>query len=178
MQLLDYDLALMSLRRTFSGAPGPYKWGVITETVCDLAMAILHDDEWGPRRLRAKAQELVPKREPVSNGTPLAQAKEQMVQSPVDPRGVVDVYIDDAIATTVDLDNNVERVEGATLLVIEAIAQPKQNNEPLPREEMEARNKLEAETAAKEIKKILGWLFDFHRFLVSLPTNKFIALEW
>lgn len=34
---------------------------------------------------------------------------------------------------------------------------------------------MEAEAAAEDTKMILGWLWDFHRLLLSLPTNKFIA---
>ncbi len=43
-------------------------------------------------------------------------------------------------ALTVDIDDNVERMEGSTLLAIDLIAHRKQENEPLPRDEMEARN--------------------------------------
>ena len=35
------ELAIVDLRLTFGGAPGPYKLGVISETICNLAMAIL-----------------------------------------------------------------------------------------------------------------------------------------
>mmetsp|Transcript_13224 Transcript_13224/g.28024 ORF Transcript_13224/g.28024 Transcript_13224/m.28024 type:complete len:842 (+) Transcript_13224:3970-6495(+) len=174
-QLPEDELALMSLRLTFGGAPGPFEWGVISETVCDLANAILHDNDWDPKRLRADARGLVPERKSIGEDIPIAQAKVQVVEVPVDPRGLVDVYIDDLIALTVDVGDNVERMEGAPLLAVEAIARPKHREEPLPREEMEARNKLEAEAAAEEIKTILGWRFDFHRFLISLPENKFIA---
>ena len=40
---------------------------------------------------------------------------------------------------------------------------------------MEARNKLAAEAGLKEEKFILGWLFDFHRLIISLPISKCIA---
>ena len=39
-QLPELELALMSLRLTFGGAPGPYEWSVISETICDLTTAI------------------------------------------------------------------------------------------------------------------------------------------
>ena len=96
---------------------------------------------------------------------------------PVNPRGIVDVYIDDIISLTVDIDDNIERIDRARLLPIVSIAQPKQENEPLPREEMEARNKLEAEAAAEDIKTILRWVWNFCLLLISLPTNKFTAWQ-
>ena len=40
---------------------------------------------------------------------------------------------------------------------------------------MEARNKLESEPLLKEQKVIVGWLIDFHRLLIRLPQNKFVA---
>jgi len=40
---------------------------------------------------------------------------------------------------------------------------------------MEARNKLESEPLLKEQKGIVGWLIDFHRLLIRLPQNKFVA---
>ena len=44
-QLPDKNLAVVALRPTFGGAPGPYEWGVILDTVCDLTTAILHEDD-------------------------------------------------------------------------------------------------------------------------------------
>lgn len=58
---------------------------------------------------------------------------------------------------------------------IDSVACTKQQSEPLPWEEMEAWNKLEAKATAEETNMILGWLWDFRQLLVSLPTNKFIA---
>jgi hypothetical protein len=45
------DLSFIALRLTFGGAPGPYEWGVISETVCDLANAIFLSDDWYPNTL-------------------------------------------------------------------------------------------------------------------------------
>ena len=40
-QIPDKNLAVLFLRLTFGEAPGPYEWGVLSESVCDLAIAIL-----------------------------------------------------------------------------------------------------------------------------------------
>ena len=40
---------------------------------------------------------------------------------------------------------------------------------------METRNKLESEALLEEQKVILGWLIDFHHFLIHLPKNKFVT---
>ncbi len=52
-QIPDLELGLLPLRFTFGGAPCPYEWGVISETICDLATAILHDNTWDPDNLQA-----------------------------------------------------------------------------------------------------------------------------
>jgi hypothetical protein len=44
-QFPELNLALMSLRLTFGGMPGPYKWGVVSETVCDLINKIKMREE-------------------------------------------------------------------------------------------------------------------------------------
>ena len=56
----------------------------------------------------------------------------------VDARGTADVYIDNTIFLTVDVEesNNVQRLDQATILVIHCAAREKYNDEPIPREEM------------------------------------------
>ena len=58
------------------------------------------------------------------------------------------------------------------LLAIATTAQPSHDEEPIPREPMEARNKLVAEATPEEIKLILGWIMDFWSLVISLPNNK------
>ncbi len=50
---------------------------------------------------------------------------------PIDPRGIIDICIDDIIALTVDIKR------GSTILAINSIARQKQKNKPLPRVDME-----------------------------------------
>ena len=40
-QLSDENLAIIALRLTFRESPGSYEWGVISESICDLAITIL-----------------------------------------------------------------------------------------------------------------------------------------
>ena len=71
--------------------------------------------------------------------------------------------------------NNLERCAGAHLLAIATTARPSHLYEPIPREEMEAINKLIAEATPEESKLILGWMMDFHKLIISLPDNKYQA---
>jgi hypothetical protein len=108
---------------------------------------------------------------------PFAAGAELIVEIPVDPQGTHDVYINDIIGLTVDIpgSNNIARGQAAALLAIDATARPNHPGEPIPRESIDARDKLKAEAGLFEKKMILGWLFDFRRLLISLPENKFIA---
>ena len=96
---------------------------------------------------------------------------------PVNPKGSLDVYIDDEIGATVDLPgtDNALRMERAPLLAIHAVSRPRHQDEPIPREELAALNKLTAEAGLEETKTILGWEFNTRSLKISLPDNKFIA---
>ena len=75
---------------------------------------------------------------------PFAKGTEQIVNIPVDPQGMGNVYIDDLIQTTVIINrtNHALRCKCATLLAIDSCARPKHADKPIPRKDMEARNKL------------------------------------
>ena len=83
----------------------------------------------------------------MEDNVPFGIGHELIVDIDVNPRGFKDVYIDDMIPITVDIPatDNLKRCEAATLLAIHATARPNHPDEPIPREEMEARNKLFAE---------------------------------
>ena len=175
--LPEFGLLLNWLRLSFGGKPCPYMWGVFSESICDLANAILFNDDWDPFDLLAPNQPLVPPRTLLDDDIPFCAGAELIVEIPIDPRGSHDVYIDDVILLTVDIPgtDNAARGQSASLLAIDATARPNHPNEPIPRESMDARDKLFAEAGLTEIKMILGWEFDFHRLKISLPDNKFIA---
>jgi hypothetical protein len=59
--------------------------------------------------------------------------------------------------------------------MFDTCSQPLDPNKPIPRETMEAQNKLESEAPLEETKVILGWLINFRWFLIILPYNKFKA---
>ena len=176
-QLTDDELCIIMLRLTFGGAPCPFEWNIIAESIRDLANAILHDDTWDPTTLHAPCQHLVPPMILIDDSIPFAEGAEQIVDIPINPRGTGDIYIDDFIETTIVMEgtDNVVRCERATLLAIDVTARPKHINEPIPREDFEARNKLSAEAGLEELKTVLGWLIDTRRLLLSLPHNKFVA---
>jgi len=178
----DESFLLMFLRLTFGGTASPNEWCTLSESVCDLATAILQDEEWDPSTLASPSQKMVPlphcaTSKILEEEEKLGLGKDLIVSIPINPRGTHDIYIDDLIGLTLDVpgSNNVQRCAGAHLLAIAATARPSHVGEPIPREEMEAVNKLVAEATPEETKVILGWLMNFHKLIVSLPINKFQA---
>jgi hypothetical protein len=52
-QLPDDTIAIITFRLTFEGAPCPFKWGIMLETICDLANELLKCEDWNPKDLHA-----------------------------------------------------------------------------------------------------------------------------
>lgn len=177
IQLPDQDLALMYLRLTFGGKPCPSEWGALSESVCDLTNALLSNREWDPDTLLNPQSLELPEPEFLPDEIKLGKARELVMDIPVQDTGYADVFIDDTFAIVADLpgSDNIKRLERATLLALHTVARPLDDEEPIPRHEMAARNKFIAEAGVEETKMILGWLFDFRQLVVSLPTNKHIA---
>jgi hypothetical protein len=151
MQLIEIGLLLMMLCLSFRGKLCPSEWGAILESICDLATAILHSNDWDPDKIYAPNQHLVPKKVTLNNNIPFGQGKELVVDIPINPRGMHDIYINN-IGT-----DHVTQGQAAALLAINATACPNQPSKPIPQESMDARDKLLAEAGLSEMKVILGF---------------------
>ena len=75
----------------------------------------------------------------MSNEVPFGVGREVIVDVPVDPRGMADVYIDDTIGLCVDMSDNDTRLENKILLAICTTARLLHKSEPIPRREMATR---------------------------------------
>ena len=126
------------LRLTFGGAPCPSEWGAIAESICDLANAILLNDEWNPLSLQLPAQHLVPNKIILDDNIPFGIGRDLVVDIPVDPSGTVVLYIDDLYGLTVDINDNALCLERAPLLALGSAVHEVATIEPLPRDDIEA----------------------------------------
>jgi hypothetical protein len=176
-QLPELELALMSLQLTFSGAPGPYKWSVISETICNLTTAIKHNKICNPMMLFRRNQHLVPPPKFLDDLIPFIDGLKLIVVIDIDPQGTIDDYISNLISVVVDVEgiDNLVQCNCAPLLAFDTCSHPLHGNKPIPRETMEARNKLKSDALLEEQKIILGWLINFCQLLICLPENKFIV---
>jgi hypothetical protein len=100
-----------------------------------------------------------------------------IVDIPGDPFRITVHYSDVLILLAVDIKgtDNLQRCDHAPLLAFDSCLQLLDENEPIPHEMMEARNKLHSEALLKEQKTILGWFIHFWRLRDQLPDNKFKA---
>jgi len=99
------------LRLTFGGALCPSEWGAIAESTCDLANAILLNDEWNPLSLQSPAQHLVPNKIILDDDIPFGIGNDLVVNIPVNPRGIIDLYIKDYCGLMVDIGDNAIHLE-------------------------------------------------------------------
>ncbi len=172
-QCLKDDLGFISLRMTFGGSPNPALWGNISESITDLANALLRCKDWDPKELKSPLQHLVPSHEPSENPEELTKALPidvDTLSSNCDAKA--DIYIDDGISVAVDEGDNVKRAEAAMLLAMHVIGRPFDADDPIPRKDIVSLSKLAAEGMMSETKMILGWLFNSNRLTISLPFEK------
>ena len=171
----EMDLAFLSLRLTFGGAPNPNYWGEISESTTDLANALLRLEDWDPKKLASPIQHQVPKVDPDNDPTPFAQALPLAVTLDDNDMGKSDVYIDDITSVVVDIKNNIEKGEAAVLLAMHLIGRPFNAEDPLKRLDLVSITKLIAEARLEETKVLLGWVLDTRLLKISLTFEKYKA---
>lgn len=174
-QAVTMAIAFVALRLTFGGAPCPYEWSIVSETVTDLANALLVDENWDPQDLHAPIQSKIPPKKVLPEEIPFAEALPMIVEAEADGRGKADCYIDDITTVCVDEGKNEKRASAAVPLAIHILGRPLSESEPLLRKHLVSMSKLSAEAALEETKILLGWLLDTRRLLVHLPEDKYIA---
>jgi hypothetical protein len=171
---LGFQFLLASLRLTFGGTFCVSQWCLTSETITDLANALLRCREWDHNKVFSRWQHMVPDPIRLPLNIPLASARAMFVSVPDEVWGKIDCFIDDLPGVALDTPENVIRLPGAILLAIELFTR-QYTNFPLPRDEMISITKLVAELGMSEQKIILGWLYDSRRLQISLPSEKYLA---
>jgi hypothetical protein len=117
------------------------------EIICDLIYKIKQRDKWQTKQLFGNKQFLVPPLVFLDNSITFKPGLELIVNIPVGPRDTTDIYIDGYILRVVDIEgtHNFERSNCAPLLAFDKCSRSLDSNKPIPRETMEARNKLHSE---------------------------------
>jgi hypothetical protein len=102
-QILEDDIAPITLCLAFGDSPGPFEWGVISETVCDLANKLLQFKDWEPLILHSSVQKEIPTQQYLDNNIPFAAGRELIIDVPIDHWGYAHVHIDNTVGLTVNL---------------------------------------------------------------------------
>ena len=165
----------IALRATFGGVPNPYEWGVISESITDLANLLMNDKSWDPSKLHSNIQNSIPPDKCMNDDVPYATALPTTVSPPTNCSSKADVYIDDTTTISIDDPSITPRAQAAVPMAIHIIGRPLAENEPIPRQDLISIDKLQAKGRMEEFKTDLGWHFDTRRLLVALSKDKFKA---
>ena len=170
------DYAILILRQTFGGAFGPFDFtDIVSEPATDLANDLLSCEDWKEDEIFSLHVELIPPPELLSKDMPFGKARTADVVVPVSKYGKADDFIDDIISVGY-FSKRWKRLAGASLLSLHILGRPVSKNEPLPRDDLVAMKKLQAEGRLSEKQTVLGWDIDTRRFTASLPDLKFV--DW
>ena len=146
--------------------------GVHLRNIIDLATDILNCEEWNSKTIHSPSPHKFPPQSFLLDNVPFAKAKSIIVYIPLEDNGKCDVYIDNIIAVGPDINDNASRLEDAIPLAMHIFCRSLSPNEPIPRKALVSLTKLSAEGAIEEVEMLLGWLYETHRHLVSLPDDK------
>ena len=173
MILCGFALLLRCL--PFGGSHCPNLWCVVSEFVTDLANDLLSCEDWNENEIFSPHIDKLAPPDILDSAIPFTQAKPADASVQVSDHGCADIFIDDIITVGFH-SKRWRRLCGATLLALHMFGRPAHENEPVPRNDLVALNKLLAAGSPSEIKTVLGWDIDTRRLLVSLPDDKFE--EW
>ena len=175
LKIEDEDYLLLSLRLPFGGSPCPSKFCLLSDLLTDTINDLMNCEEWDPFIMKSEYVYKVPAPKMLPEQVPFAEAKEMSVTLEKDECCKSDVFVDDIITVGVDIDNNLAKIVAAPCTIMHAVAHKANGDTFIPRQDLIADDKNEAEGGPEETKVILGWELDSRRLLVKLPSHKFIA---
>jgi hypothetical protein len=162
----------MALRITFGGSPRPSMWGYTSETITDICNTLIQSSSWVYSTIYDEISDTIPQPICLSDDIPFVKSKELAVHLPINDLGKVDVFINDNIAVTPDLGQNITRVIQAIPLGIHSLSRSVDLLDDLPRVDFISAKKLQAEGTFKEVKVVLGWVINTRSLLISLPLDR------
>jgi len=99
-----YDnLLLVALRLTFGGSPCPSLWGLLSETMADIANTLLVNPFWDHDSVFDPISNMIEPPQPLPVDQPFHSVKDLSVSIPTNPIQYIDIFINDFIGVTLDL---------------------------------------------------------------------------
>ena len=132
-QCIKLQLCFVALRLTFGGAPNPYKWSEISESVTDLSNALLNCEDWDASVYFSPLQSKIPSVD-VNNDNNFAQALPLSIQTEHNNSGKIDCYIDDTTTIVCEInDRTIFRAERAALFAFFIVSRIVDSDDPINR---------------------------------------------
>ena len=142
----------------------------------DLAQALIDDETWDPFTLHSPNENLIPPPFENTDDTEFGIAHFLAIKFK-DRDCYADGYVDDLIKLVVEISNSiVEKARNSIALAIHILFRPRNQDDPIHRDDVLSLHKLLAERRLEEQKVFLGWLIDTRRFIIRIPYEK--ATSW
>jgi len=158
---------------TFGGSPCPALWGIISETITDIGNSLIQNEFWDHNIIFDPVSDMIDTPSSLPDNIPFHTAKELSMSLPENSLGYIDIYIDDTIGVTPDLNDNALRMSRAIPLAIRTLARPINPSDMIPRKDITSMKKYKAEGRLKVVKKVLGWVLNTRSRQISLPSDKY-----
>jgi hypothetical protein len=126
----------MATQMTFGGSPCPSLWGIISESLTYLSNAIIQNRHWDHDTLFDSISDELNSPLSLPDSIPFHPAKELAVTLPPNDLGKVNIYIDDSIGVTPDINNKTSHVSQAIPLAIRTLARPLNPSDIIPRKDI------------------------------------------
>ena len=166
------SIAYILFRLPFGSSPAPCNFCLISEFIINLAQHIVCDETWNPTELHNPNQHRIPGRETTHNdNVPFGKARPIIVNIETQPI-YIDGFVDDLVTICLDMEKYIKRAMNGVPLAIHCVFRPKDEDEPISRDDILCLRKLLGEGALSEIKLILGWIIDSRLFKVFLSEDK------
>ena len=133
------QIAYIGLRLPFGSMPAPSLFCTISDAVFDLAQDLVDDESWQVDYLYSPNQHKLPTKSEMNDSIPFVQAKPLLVKVP-DRDCFIDGYIDDGIAASVDVDNNLLKLQNCAPLAIHLIFRPLGDEKVLRKDPLSDKN--------------------------------------
>ena len=176
MKINGIDFILIPLRLPFGGSICPSEFCLLSDMMTDAINDLLASKDWNPREVHSNYVVQIPPPKKLPDDIPFEKAQDLSVIIEEGDICKADVFIDDVITVGVDMDDNLERIVAAPCSIMHAMAH--NDNELLssiPRQNIIADDKNEAEGAPEEVKIVLGWVLNTRLLITSLPSHKYKA---
>lgn len=167
LSVLD-DTAYLDLRMPFGSNQGPGKFGVVSETVTDVANHLMENEFFNPDKLKSSFSDSIQKTKTLPEDVEFGFAI-PLLHETEERRSYWDVFVDDMINVLLKDVELEAKAREAAAIALELLFRPLARNEHIT---ILIIAKLRAEGGLEELKIVLGWLFNTRLFRIYIPDEK------